>query len=141
MNSTDWAWRAELSGLLRACRARMARPAVPGTARGLRQEDVANLAGISLRRYAALERGEFTPPAAMVDQVAVALQMSGAERSALHVLATGQDPPRTLSRPAQEKAGEPGKAVRDLISHMHPYPAAVTDKKWTVLFHNRAMDD
>jgi transcriptional regulator with XRE-family HTH domain len=142
MNSTDWALRAELSDLLRACRARMARPAVPGSRHGgLRQEDVANLAGISLRRYAALERGEFTPPAAMVDQVAVALQMSGAERSALHVLATGQDPPRPLTRPAQEKPREPGKAVRELISHVDPYPAAVTDEKWTVLFHNRAMDD
>jgi MmyB-like transcription regulator ligand binding domain/Helix-turn-helix domain len=137
----DWAWRAELADLLRACRARLARPAVPGTRRGgLRQEDVANLAGLSLRRYAAFERGEFTPPAATVDQVAAALQMSGAERSALHVLATGQDPPRPVARPAQDPRREPSKALRDLVSHMGPFPAALTDETWTLVHYNPAMN-
>jgi hypothetical protein len=137
----DWAWRAELADLLRACRARLARPAVPGSRSGsLRQEDVASLAGLSLRRYAAFERGEFTPPAAMVDQIAAAMQMSAAERSALHVLATGQDPPRPLSHPAQDPPREPSKALRDLVSHMDPYPAALTDETWTLLHYNPAMN-
>ncbi len=137
----DWTWRAELADLLRACRARLARPAVPGTRRGgLRQEDVAHLAGISLRRYAAFERGEFTPPAALVDQVAAALQMSDAERSALHVLATGQDPPRRVARPAQDPPREPSRALRDLVAHMDPYPAALTDETWTLLHYNPSMN-
>ena len=140
MTSAEWVWRAELNDLLRACRARLARPAVPGTRRGgMRQEDVASLAGISLRRYAAFERGEFTPPAAMVDQVAAALQMTQAERSALHVLATGQDPPRPLSRPAQDSPCEPSRALRDLVTYSR-YPAALTDAMWTLLHFNPALD-
>ena len=137
----EWTWRAELADLLRACRARLARPAVPGSrSGGLRQEDAASLAGLSLRRYAAFERGEFTPPAAMVDQVAAALQMSDAERSALHVLATGQDPPRTVTRPVQDPTREPSRALRDLVSHMGPYPAALTDETWKLLHYNAAAN-
>jgi hypothetical protein len=46
MTDTDWTRRAELADLLRASRARLARPAIPGVrSRGLRQEDVAGLAG------------------------------------------------------------------------------------------------
>jgi hypothetical protein len=76
----------------------------------------------------------------MVDQVAAAMQMSAAERSALHVLATGQDPPRPLSRLAQDPPREPSKALRDLVSHMEPYPAALTDETWTLLHYNPAMN-
>jgi transcriptional regulator with XRE-family HTH domain len=138
---SNWVWQAELADLLRVSRARLARPAIPGSRRGgLRQEDVADLAGISLRRYAAFERGESSPPAAMVDQVAVALQMSDAERSALHVLATGQDPPRRVARPAPARPREPSRALRDMVAHLHPYPAALTDETWTILHYNAAMD-
>jgi transcriptional regulator with XRE-family HTH domain len=141
VTDADWTWRAELADLLRACRARVARPAVPGSrSRSLRQEDVASLAGLSLRRYAAFERGEFTPPAGMVDQVAAALQMSAAERSALHVLATGQDPPRSVTRLARDRTREPSNALRHLVSHMNPYPAALTDETWTLLHYNPAMN-
>jgi len=50
MTDTDWAWRGELASLLRACRARLARPPVPGNrGGGMRQEDAASLAGLSLR--------------------------------------------------------------------------------------------
>jgi hypothetical protein len=81
ITNADWLWRAEMADLLWACRARVALPAVPGTrGGGLRQEDVAHLAGMSLRRYAAFERGEFTPPAGMVDLVAAALRMPSATR-------------------------------------------------------------
>ena len=98
MNDDDWARRAELAGLLRACRARLVRPAVPGARRGgMRQEDVAGMAGISVRAYGAFERGDYPANAQVVDRIAAALQMSEAERSALHVLATGQDPPRPLT--------------------------------------------
>jgi transcriptional regulator with XRE-family HTH domain len=140
MTSADWVRRAELVGLLRACRARLARPTVPGNRRaGLRQEDAADLAGLSLRRYAAFERGEFTPPAGTVDQVAAALQMSDAERSALHVLATGQDPPRPVSGQSQSPPHEPSNALKDLVDHIDPYPAALTDETWTLLHYNNAM--
>jgi transcriptional regulator with XRE-family HTH domain len=140
MTGTDWAGRGELTSLLRACRARLARPAVPGSRGGLRQEDVANLAGLSLRRYAALERGEFRPPASTVDQVATALRMSEPERSALHVLATGQDPPRPVTGPAPEPPREPSQALRDMVTNMDLYPAALTDETWTLKHLNSAMN-
>jgi hypothetical protein len=67
VTDTDWAWRGELASLLRACRARLARPPVPGNrGGGMRQEDAASLAGLSLRRYAAFERGEGVPTGSMV---------------------------------------------------------------------------
>jgi transcriptional regulator with XRE-family HTH domain len=139
-NSADWVRRAELADLLRACRARLGRPAVPGNRRAsLRQEDAADLAGLSLRRYAAFERGEFTPPAGLVDEIAAALQMSTAERSALHVLATGQDPPRLVSGQSQAPPREPSKALRDVVDHLDPYPAALTDETWALLHYNSAM--
>jgi len=141
MTDVDWTRRAELADLLRASRARLARPAIPGARRrGLRQEDVASLAGLSLRRYAAFERGEFVAPPRMIDQIAVALQMPDAERSALHVLAAEQDPPRPVSRPSGVTPARLSGALRELVSHMDPYPAALTDETWTVLHHNEAMD-
>jgi hypothetical protein len=106
----------------------------------MRQEDVANLAGLSLRRYAAFERGEGVPPASTVDQVAAALRMSEAERSALHVLATGQDPPRPVTGPAPDPPLEPSQALRDMVTRMDPYPAALTDETWTLLHYNSAMN-
>jgi len=141
MTDADWTRRAELADLLRASRARLTRPAIPGARRrGLRQEDVASLAGLSLRRYAAFERGEFVATPAMIDQIAVALQMPDAERSALHVLAAEQDPPRLVSLPRQDPPSPPSAALRALVSHLDPYPAALTDETWTVLHHNEALD-
>ena len=140
MNDNESARRTELAGLLRTCRARLARPPVPGTRhRGMRQEDVAGMAGISVRAYGNFERGEYVPNPQVVDQIASALQMSAAERSALHVLATGQDPPRPPARTEHSLPGEQAQALRELVSRS-PYAAAMTDDTWTVLHHNRDMN-
>src|SRR5438270_8142644 len=134
--NADWTRRAELTDLLRACRARIA-STVPGArGGGLRQEDAASFAGLSLRTYAKIERGQVVPPTATVDQIAAALQMSEAERSALHVLATGQDPPRAVGRPVENPPHEPSKALRDLVTQLGSYPAALTDETWTLLSYN-----
>ena len=139
MSAAERARRAELGGLLRACRARQGRPAVPGSrGAGMRQEDIAGLAGIGVRVYGQFERGDHPASAPVVDRIAAALQMSEAERSALHVLATGQDPPRPLARPARSLPAEEGQALRDMVDSS-PYAAALTDETWTVTRHNRAM--
>ena len=104
----------------------------------MRQEDVAGLAEVSVRIYGAFERGDYAATAQVVDRIAAALQMSEAERSALHVLASRQDPPRRLTRPARNLPGEQDQALRDLVS-CSPYAAALTDETWTVLHHNRDM--
>ena len=140
MADVDWDRRAELTHLLKACRARMASPVPESRGGGMRQEDAAGLANLSLRRYAAFERGQITPAAAVVDRVATALQMTTAERSALHVLATGQDPPRPVGRPGDTPPQqEPSQALRDLVTQLDPFPAALTDEMWTVRFRNPAM--
>src|SRR5260370_24911440 len=111
--NAEWRRGAELTGLLRACRPRRARPAPDGNRAGLRQEDAADLAGLSVRRYAAFERGEIASPLPeMVESVASALRMTMAERSALHILATGHDP---LLPP-----GPPGDGARPHGSPVFP---------------------
>ena len=123
MTDVDWTRRAELADLLRASRARLARPAIPGTRRrGLRQEDVASLAGLSLRRYAAFERGEFVATPGMIDQIAVALQMPDAERSALHVLAAEQDPPARSATPGRTRLARPARPFASLSPIWPPTP-------------------
>jgi transcriptional regulator with XRE-family HTH domain len=59
----------------------------------LRQEDVAGLAGVSVRVYGSFELGDYPAAAQVVDRIAAALQVCEAERSALHVLASRQDRP------------------------------------------------
>jgi transcriptional regulator with XRE-family HTH domain len=136
-----WARRHELSDLLLSCRSRLARQDPEGHERGLRQQDVADLIGISSRYYASFERGEIGKPGVrLVESVAAALRMNDAQRSALHVLALSQDPPM----PARQ-AGPPGSlpaippALRELVRRLDPTPAAITDEMWTILARNAAM--
>src|ERR1022692_1906834 len=69
----------------------------------LRQDDAAILSGLSTRRYAALERGTVeNPPLDLIENVASGLRMTAAERSALHVLSRGQDPPMPPATPGGE---------------------------------------
>jgi hypothetical protein len=135
----EWRRRAELTHLLKACRGRLPRSAPGGRRNGLRQEDVADLAGLSLRSYAAFERAEVIPVPAVVDSVATALKMNSAERSALHVLAAGQDPPRPVGVPSDGPLPQASQPLRDLVTQLGPYPGALTDEMWTIRFRNPAM--
>jgi transcriptional regulator with XRE-family HTH domain len=140
-DDAEWTRREQLSGLLLACRARRARPQLPGIrAVHLRQEDAADLAQVSLRTYWAFERGEGSPSAELTDRIAGALRMHDAERSALHVLARRQDPPRPVTSPGSAPPGDQlDTALRLLASQLDPYPAALADETWTVLHANQAM--
>ena len=78
-----WRRRSELSDLLLSCRSRLVRHDAQGHERSLRQQDVADLIGISARYYASFERGEIDKPGVhLVESVAAALRMSDAQRSA-----------------------------------------------------------
>jgi len=137
--NAEWRRRAELTSLLQACRSRMARPVPQGTGTGLRQEDAADLAGLSVRRYAAFERGEIVNPLPeMVESVASALRMTAAERSALHVLAAGHDPPLPPVPPDGARA-EVSPVFLELLARQDPNPAVITDGSWTVIARNKAM--
>jgi transcriptional regulator with XRE-family HTH domain len=135
-DEVDWRRRAELRALLRMCRARKS-PHNPGIG-SLRQQDAAALAGLSVRGYAALERGTATRPSlAMIESVADALSMTEAERSALHVLARGQDPPMPAVVPGDDWA-QAGPQLRSAISRISA-PAAIVDETWNVLAGNTAL--
>jgi hypothetical protein len=130
-DSAEAAWRrrGELSDLLLSCRSRLLRADGEGHERSLRQQDVADLVG------------EIDNPSVqLVESIASALRMSVAERSALHVLAVGHDPP--MPAPLTGLPAAPPEVplpLRDLVRRLDPTPAAITDEMWTILVRNAAM--
>jgi transcriptional regulator with XRE-family HTH domain len=143
VDSAEAAWRrrGELSDLLLSCRSRLLRADGEEHERSLRQQDVADIIGISARYYASFERGEIDNPSVqIVESIASAFRMSIAERSALHVLAVGHDPPmpaRLTGLPAAPPVVP--LPLRDLVRRLDPTPAAITDEMWTILVRNAAM--
>jgi transcriptional regulator with XRE-family HTH domain len=133
-DDVEWRRREELRSLLTALRSRRG-----GNGRKrLRQDDVALLTGLSTRRYAALERGDVqNPPLDLIENVASGLRMTPAERSALHVLSRGQDPPMPPAAPGAERP-EAAPGQRELIERLGA-PAAITDETWTLVILNKAL--
>src|SRR5581483_7324355 len=103
----------ELADFLRTHRARVV-PAVRGRRRtpGLRREEVAENAGISVTWYTWLEQGrDVSVSAATLDRLAKALQLSAAERAYLFDVAGKRDP----AQPSPETMAAP----RDLTAAVH----------------------
>ncbi len=128
-----------LGQLLRSRRQRLtpAEVGLPtGTSRrrtpGLRREEVARLADVSVTYYSFIEQGRPVRPSVQVlDSLAAALRLSGAERRYLHLLATGTPAP----------AGGPERVedvVRRLVRRLDPDPALVKGRCWDVLCANPA---
>jgi hypothetical protein len=63
--------------------------------------------------------------------------MPPAERSALHVLSRGQDPPMPPVAPDGERP-EAGPGQRELIARLDA-PAAITDETWTLMSRRAAL--
>lgn len=131
-------WRHEqLRGFLRSRRARLTPrevglPAV-GTRRtpGLRREEVAVLAGVGVSWYTWLEQGrEITVSTDVLDAIARALRLSGAERAHLYLLA-GLNPPPVGGVGAADVTPE----VRELLDSWDR-PAVLRDRYWNVLTYN-----
>ena len=133
-----------LGELLRSRRERLAPADVglpPGLRRrtaGLRREEVAQLASLSVTYYTFLEQGRQARPSEQVlDALAAALRMTPAERRYLLSLAYGPDaaaggeagavPPERVS------AG-----VADLVRRLEPSPTLVKGRCWDVLAANPA---
>jgi transcriptional regulator with XRE-family HTH domain len=112
---------------------------------GLRREEVAMLAHLSVTYYTFLEQGRPVRPSEQVlDALASALRMSAAERRYLHVLAYGPD---GASGAAPAAPGAPGgsappelldPAVADLVQRLEPFPTLVKGRRWDVLAANPA---
>jgi transcriptional regulator with XRE-family HTH domain len=126
----------ELAAVLRAWRDRtdpaevgMAANA-PRRAPGLRREELALLAGISIDYVVRLEQGRTRTPSAQVcASLARALRLSDAEQAHLFRLA-GHAPDRgRISR--RIPAG-----VRRIVERLHDHPVGVLDATWTLISWN-----
>jgi transcriptional regulator with XRE-family HTH domain len=130
--------RDELAAFLRARRDALT-PADVGLpegrsrrTKGLRREEIAMLAGVSVTWYTWLEQGR--PINASVDVVSAlarALRLDDAERHHLLALAT-----RTPREPVEVVEHAPDALVR-LITSMEPAPAYVLGPRWEFLAWNR----
>lgn len=131
---------SELADLLRSRRDRL-QPADVGLpagprrrTKGLRREEVAQLAGISTTYYTFLEQGrDLRPSWAVLDALARALHLAPAERAHLHTL--GSDGATAKTRVAVETLAP---AVAALVDRLDPHPTYVTGRYWDVLAANRA---
>ncbi|NGO73430.1 helix-turn-helix domain-containing protein [Streptomyces boncukensis] len=132
--------RRALGTFLRARRGRVAPEQVgiaPGRrrrVRGLRREELAQLAGISVDYYVRLEQGRANQPSPEVlDALAGALGLGPAERRHLATLAEGRRGPA----PAPAGVDGVGPALRRIVDGMAPRcPAFVVDHRLDVLAWN-----
>jgi transcriptional regulator with XRE-family HTH domain len=130
----------ELRDFLRSRRARIAPsdaglPPQPGTRRvpGLRREEVARLAGVSVDYYVRLERGRtLNVSEAVLDSVARALRLNDTERAHLFALAR---PSRTRRRPMPPQRVRP--ALRRMLDTLNESPAVIIGRRLDVLAGNR----
>ena len=131
-----------LGDFIRAHRERLTPLAVglpPGPRRrtpGLRREEVAQLCGVSPTWYTWIEQGR--PVSASADalaRIAVALQLSRAERGYLFELAAQRDP----AEPDQAAADTPAALIETV--QLVNAPAYVLDRQWTALAWNAPAAD
>lgn len=131
----------ELATFLRDCRLR-AEPddAVDGHKRrrrlgGLSREEVARRAGISTDWYVRIEQGRDVHPSPQVlCDIALALQMTPAERRHLFTLAA--EGPAERTGPPSDAA-----ALKRIADQMPATPTIILDRTWNVLAQNRAAVD
>jgi transcriptional regulator with XRE-family HTH domain len=130
--------RAELAAFLRARRARLSprEAGLPEVGRrrtpGLRRQEVAQLAGMSIDYYIRLEQGRGPQPSRQVlSALARALMLNGDERDYLFRVA-GEAPPQPV-RPSREIT--PG--IRHLLDGLPSTPAYVVDAAYNILAWNQ----
>ena len=94
---------------------------------GLRREELATLAGISIDYYIRLERGtERHPSPAVIDALVRALRVDQDEHAHLRALAAGVDRPTGAENIGSNRHVGPG--VRVLLEQLRPFPAYVTNR-------------
>ncbi|WP_089099156.1 helix-turn-helix domain-containing protein [Streptomyces hyaluromycini] len=133
--------RAELSEFLRTRRARLhpSDVGLPDFGRhrrvpGLRREELAQLAGVSVAYYTRLEQGNGRNVSAEVlDSIARALRLTDAEHAHLAHLAKGkQHKKKASARPQQVRA-----SLGQLLESMEGVPAYIVGRRSEILAWNR----
>ena len=113
-------------------------PAYGGNRRvaGLRREEVAMLAGVSVDYYVRLERGNLSGASeSVLDAIASTLQLDEAEREHLFNLARASAPSRRVSK--KRGGGELRASVRQMLDAFSEAPAWVRNDRHDVLAANR----
>ncbi|WP_344263262.1 helix-turn-helix transcriptional regulator [Streptomyces sodiiphilus] len=143
----------ELGGFLRSRRARVSPQSAgvrAGSRRrvpGLRREELAQLAGISVDYYVRLEQGRARQPSGEVlDALARVLELCETEREHLGSLASGRRrgphrtdahcPPRAPGDAAGDDPGTVGPGLRRVLDGMAGLPAVITGHRQDVLAWN-----
>ncbi|WP_093525953.1 helix-turn-helix transcriptional regulator [Stigmatella erecta] len=123
-----------LPEFLRACRERL-HPGSAGRRRtpGLRREEVAARAGVSVTWYTWLEQGRGGVPSDdVLERLARALELDGTNREMLFLLAHDRPPPRRHRPPA-----EVTPALQRVLDNLH-VPAFVKTPVFQIVAWNRA---
>ena len=108
-----------------------------GLTRGLRREEVAYLAGVSVTWYTWLEQGrDVTPSRQVVDSLARTLRLSHAEHVYLSALA-GHSAPQPAEDPSP---GTVPAHVQRLLDALADYPALVIAPDWAILAWNAVYE-
>lgn len=102
-------------------------------AKGLRREEVAALAGISVDWYTLIEQGHARPSVQVLEQLADTLRFKPEERIHLYHLA-GLVWPRTLLPTAEQVP----PALLRVLDYLHPCPAYVLGRCWNLVRWNQA---
>ncbi|GAA3594570.1 helix-turn-helix transcriptional regulator [Kineosporia mesophila] len=130
--------RTDLGEFLRTCRsglspeeAGLGASLSPRRVRGLRREEVAQLAGVSVDYYTRLEQGRHNSPSeAVVEALARALQLDDASRA--HLI--------DLARPARGSSAGPAQRVRpallQMMASMVDHPVLILGRRTDVLAAN-----
>jgi transcriptional regulator with XRE-family HTH domain len=115
-------------------RAHLGLPQIAGRmTRGLRREEVAYLAGVSVTWYTWLEQGrDVTPSRQVVDSLARTLRLSHAEHAYLSALA-GHSAPQPAEDPSP---GTVPAHIQRLLDALADYPALVIAQDWAILAWN-----
>lgn len=142
MTTTQQTGGSELGRFLRARREEITPAEVglttgPGIRRtpGLRREELATLAGVSIDYYTRLERGKETRPSPqVVDALARALRLGEAERDHLRDLAASAARRSTDAPKAPSRTLPPG--IEQILERLRPNPAYVMSRSLDVLASN-----
>ncbi|MEU9166911.1 helix-turn-helix transcriptional regulator [Streptomyces sp. NPDC048420] len=101
---------------------------------GLRREELAMLAGVSITHYTRLEQGRAVSASdSVLEAIARTLRLSDDETAHLKDLAR---PTATSCRPAAPRAAQAGASTRQLLAAMTDVPALVMDRRNDVLAWN-----
>lgn len=136
--------RQELSAFLKTQRAKILPQSVglaPGARRrtpGLRREEVAQLAGVSLTWYTWLEQGrDIQASKSVLDAIATALQLTIDERKYLHALASEGGAGAGLVG-KQEEELQISPALQRILQELRFCPTIITDRRCQIVGWNQA---